>query len=398
MNQGKYSLKYQPIIIVCLSILFSAHSISAQNVDSYQKQRALLSDHIKMLDATLQGKQKEKITLSKNYQLLEKKIEKHHQLQETIGQEMNLIDSILAKAQGDLSNFYILKERRKEQLRQTIRRSYYQRLMSNPWLQWLSADNLKEAILKSRYNAQIEDYVSDNIHEINRLSTMVRDTITFLSQIQQEKFQLLAAEEYNLTSMQSEQQRSDQLLKEIQNEESRIKEQLYKQKKESERLNKIISDLIKKEEAAASAKLSTNKEGLSGAFENNKKNLSWPVAKGVVTEKFGIRQHPTLKNVKTENLGIDMICPENTKVTSIYDGTVLIVTYQPPYENIAIINHGDYTTAYYYLKETYVEKGRKVSAGEVIGSLKNIEGGSDFHFEIWYRQKQVDPELWLKKR
>jgi murein DD-endopeptidase MepM/ murein hydrolase activator NlpD len=227
---------------------------------------------------------------------------------------------------------------------------------------------------------------------------MVKDTITFLSQIQQEKFQLLTVEEYNLSTIQTEHQKSDRLLKEIQSEESRIKDQLNKQKRESERLNTIITDLIKKEEAAASAKLGANKVGLSGAFANNKKNLSWPVAKGVITEKFGIRQHPTLKNVKTENLGIDMLCPQDTKVTSIYDGTVLIVTYQPPYDNIAIINHGDYTTAYYYLNETYVEKGRKVSAGEVIGSLKNVEGGTDFHFEIWYKQKQVDPELWLQKR
>lgn len=359
----------------------------------------MLNDHIKMLDATLQGKQKEKITLSKNYQLLAKKIEKHQQLQETINLEMRLIDSLLTKAQGDLGQFYQLKDQRKDLLKRTVRMSYYQSLMSNPWLRWLSADNLLQGILKSRYNAQMQDYVTDNLDEISRLSAMVKDTITFLNQIQQEKFRLLTAEEYNLGIMESEYKKSDALLKEIQSEESRIREQLNKQKRESERLNKIVADLIKKEEAAISLKRSDSNEALSGAFAGNKRNLPWPVERGVVTEKFGIRQHPTLKNVKTENLGIDMLCPEETKVASVYEGTVLIVTYQPPYDNIAIINHGDYTTAYYYLKETYVNKGKKVSAGELIGSLsKNSNGGADFHFEIWYKQKQVDPELWLKKR
>jgi murein DD-endopeptidase MepM/ murein hydrolase activator NlpD len=272
---------------------------------------------------------------------------------------------------------------------------YYQKITANPWLRLLSAENLKEALLKWRYNTQLQDYINDNIIELRGMTEAVTDTISYLESIKAEKLNLLDAEEQNLYALQSEYEKSNIILKQISSEETRIRSELTKQKNESERLNRVISDLIKKEEASAIATLSNNSENLTGGFVENRRNLPWPVNKGVVTEKFGIRQHPTLKNVKTENLGIDMLCPADTKVTSIYEGTVLIVTYQPPYDNIAIVNHGDFTTAYYYLSEVYVQKGAKIATGEVIGSLKKINTNADFHFEIWHNQRQVDPELWL---
>lgn len=386
------------IIISFLSLVTSLTLLEAQSIEGYQKQRALLNDHIKMLDASLQGKQKEKFTISKNYQLLEKKIEKREQLQSTISNEMHLIDSLLSKAEVDLNQMQALGQIKKEQLKQVVRRGYYQKLMSSDWLRLFSSENLKEALLKWRYNAQLQDHMNDNITQLNRLREMVTDTIDYLYTIRQEKLELLTAEEQNLYALQSEYQRSNDFLKELSTEEVRIQEELNKQKREGERLNRVISELIKKEEAAAKMELTETNTGLTGGFTSNRKNLPWPVKEGVITERFGIRQHPTLKNVKTENLGIDMLCPSDTKIVSIFEGTVLIVTYQPPYDNIAIVNHGDFTTAYYYLSDVFVRKGTKVATGEVIGSLKKTSDNTDFHFEVWHNQRQVDPELWLKKR
>lgn len=384
------------IILSFLSLaLLFGHDAAAQGVEGYQKQRALLNDHIKMLDASLQGKQQEKFTISKNYQLLSKRIEKREQLQLTIAEEMSLIDSLIYRSTVELGHMHEMDGLRKEQLKKTVRMGYYQKITANPWLRLLSADNLKDALLKWRYNAQLQDYISDNIIELQELTQSVSDTISYLETIKAEKINLLSAEEQNLYALQSEYERSNEVLTQISNEENRIRNELNKQKNESERLNRLIGELIKKEEASAKATLSTNNKSLTGGFVENKRNLPWPVNSGVVTEKFGIRQHPTLKNVKTENLGIDMLCPADTKVTSIYEGTVLIVTYQPPYDNIAIVNHGDFTTAYYYLSEVYVQKGANIATGEVIGSLKKNKGNSDFHFEIWQNQRQVDPELWL---
>ncbi len=389
---------FRVIIISCLSICCAISMVTAQDIKNYQKQRQILNEHINMLDQSLDSKQREKYSLTKNYQLLEKKIEKREELQTTIQNEMRLIDSLVQVGSTDLSRLEDMSQVREEQYAYYLRKAYYHQLQNNTWLTWLSSSSIRDYLLKRRYHRQITDHVDASIRELDRLTQSIQDTISYLSDIRQEKLKLLSIEEKNLYALSAEKKSSQSLIEDIFKEESRLRAELQKQRQEGERLNKIITELIKKEEEAAKAELAVDNVSLTGGFVNNKNSLPWPVKGGVITDRFGIKQHPTLRNVRTQNLGIDMLCDAGAKITSIYDGTVLIVTQQHPYENIVIVNHGDFTTAYFYLVKPYVKKGDSVKAGEVLGELGRSTSNADFHFEIWRDQQQVDPELWLRHR
>ena len=180
-------------------------------------------------------------------------------------------------------------------------------------------------------------------------------------------------------------------------EEERRKEELAKAKKENK------TDTKEKTTTTSEKTFTETKESalVSKGFEGNKGRLPWPVDKGTITEKFGKNPHPTLKNVQTNNNGVDISAPKNSQVRSVFEGEVTSVLSIPGAGKVVIIKHGNYRTVYSNLKETHVSKGDKVKMKKVIGSLlvQSNEQLSVAHFEI---HKVVgstvtclNPSLWV---
>jgi len=132
------------------------------------------------------------------------------------------------------------------------------------------------------------------------------------------------------------------------------------------------------------------------AFASLKGNLPWPVQGGRITDGFGIRKNAEVRGLSPQNYGIDMLCTAGATIKAAHGGTILLARRQSPYDVIVTIKHGDYTTAYYYLITTYVKQGDVVQAGQAIGQLRTSVEEADFHFEIWYNQERMNPEVWLK--
>jgi murein hydrolase activator len=136
-------------------------------------------------------------------------------------------------------------------------------------------------------------------------------------------------------------------------------------------------------------------------FASNRGRLPWPVEKGNITENFGTNPHPTLKNVTTNNRGIDISAPLNSQVRAVFDGEVTSVLDIPGAGKVVIIKHGNYRTVYSNLRDTYVKAGSKVTTKKVIGSLlaKSGETMSVVHFEVHQvvgsNVTCLNPTLWV---
>ena len=129
-----------------------------------------------------------------------------------------------------------------------------------------------------------------------------------------------------------------------------------------------------------------------------KGKLNWP-NDGKIELKFGTQLNPELNTI-TENTGIEIKCSKNLKVTSVMDGIIMGIRYIPTYGNIIIIDHGEeYATVYANLGRIFVTEDQYVSSGTIIGEVS--DSGSKrklLHFEIWQKDKKLDPELWLIKK
>lgn len=224
---------------------------------------------------------------------------------------------------------------------------------------------------------------------------------------------------------QKKKQEAKQLAK-IQQDRERIKRELEKRKASAKRLQKIITNLIAKEEARRVAELKRKKlaaakkkkaiestgrkltkkeekdltvvddfDPKNSAFKPN--SLLWPTNSRKIKQGYGEQRNAELNTV-TVNLGIDIAAAKGSPVFAVADGEVSLISSLPNYGSIIILRHaGGFHTVYADLGGINVAKGAKVKAGQRIASTgENVELGGLLHFEVWRGRNKQNPLAWLR--
>ena len=119
-----------------------------------------------------------------------------------------------------------------------------------------------------------------------------------------------------------------------------------------------------------------------------------PVA-GIMTSKFGPRNHPILKTVRLHT-GVDWAAPTGTPIYAAADGQVSFAGDGKGYGNLVIIAHsGGLETRYAHMDKfaPAAKQGTQVRAGELIGYVGTTgrSTGPHLHFEVRKDAKPVDP-------
>ena len=192
------------------------------------------------------------------------------------------------------------------------------------------------------------------------------------------------------------------VLGKLQKEEKQLKKELADRRESLKALDKLISELIRREVEAAA--LANNKAvaALSADFSKNKLKLPWPTD-GFISQKFGRTRDPVLKMVERNSPGIEIQTTPSADATSIFKGKVTAVALIQGFNKAVIIKHGDYYTVYAKLAEVYVKKGQEVNIGDKVGKIfTGSDGIAELHFELWESKEngtsKLNPESWLVKK
>lgn len=273
-----------------------------------------------------------------------------------------------------------------------------------------SADSYYEAVKRNLYLKRIAEIEKKQFILIKQNQKLINEEITSIGTEQEYKRAMIDQKRSEKIEIQKDRLKQAEVYQKFKDEEKDLMAQLIKEERNKAILKDRIAAAIRKEIAAAEAEAkrlaalkaknaSTNTEAtaevttfaetkeslaLSKSFEGNRGKLPWPVTNGTITEKFGKNLHPTLKNVYTNNRGIDISSPKNAQVRAVFSGEVTSVLNIPGAGKVVIIKHGNYRTVYSNLQETYVTAGMTISTKKVIGSLlsKNNQNISIVHFEI----------------
>lgn len=125
-------------------------------------------------------------------------------------------------------------------------------------------------------------------------------------------------------------------------------------------------------------------------FESHKAVLPWPVT-GKVVAGFAPDGRPARR-------GLGISTAEGAEVRSVFWGKVVHNDTLRGLGKVVIVFHGnDYYSLYAYLSETEVQAGQEVEKDEPIGRAGYYPEahGSGTYFELRFRQKPINPLLWL---
>ena len=270
----------------------------------------------------------------------------------------------------------------------------------------LSANDFNQAYRRFLYTKRYAVYREKQADIIKTIQSVLNEKIFRLEQQNKLKLQLIEDTKKETLKLEDEKLQQNSELQILQKERQNLRRKLNEQRKIEQQLENEIQLIIEEEArknkaAGGSGFAPTPEQKLVGDnFAQNKNRLPWPVERGIITEHFGMHQHPVLTNVQVRNNGINIATEIGAKIRAVFNGEVSRVFGITGGNTAVIIRHGNYLSVYSNLREVVVKKGDRVSTKQVIGTIyTDVEedNKSILKFQIWRENQKLDPEEWIVK-
>ena len=402
-------------VIVLLGI-FCINFSNAQIRKDLEDRRRRLIKEIQLTSNLLNKTTKTKAAALDRYIALRKQIQQRELLVATLRKEIEITDISMNRASDVVESLNDDINRLEKEYGELLRQAYRRKKNSSDLGFIFSSESINQGFQRWQYLKQYDEYRKKQA----QLILQTKETLTIKTiQLQETKIEkegLIASVENQANILSAELGDKSKLLRTLRKDEKRLKSDLRKKRTDHEGLNQAIEKAIQKDMATRRKnerdkkpnKKDVNKkpqkdntialERLTGDFRNNRGRLPQPVKNGVVTRRFGKQQHPTLPRVQITNNGIDIRTERNAKVFAVFEGKVVSKQFIPGYQNMLIVQHGDYYTVYSNLGEVFVKKGDQVGTMENIGTvaMDRKTNVSEVHFEVWRDKARLNPEDWVR--
>lgn len=412
-------------------LLFLPLLAGAQSKKDLEARRKKLIRDIAVTDNLLKKTTQTKEATYDRFVALQSQIERREHLILTLDEEIEAAEAGIARTAAVVASLTRDIETMREEYGRFVRGAYRRKTLSNPLLYLLSAENFNQAFRRWIFLRKYDRLRREQAKAIALTREMLSRKIAGLEETRREKEELLASLQGQKSTLTTELAQKDHLLKNLEKDESRLREDLEKKQTAHEALNQAIENVIQEEirrrteearkpkpapetsepktasdpakPAAAPATppppAVAKEDKATLEFRRNYGRLPWPVENGFVARGYGRQKHPTLKNIEITNNGVDIRTEEGSAVRAVHDGRVAGIQFIPGHDYTVILQHGDYYTVYSNLSETSLAKDQVVKANQVIGRVatNNITGASELHFELWHQKTRQNPSGWIKK-
>jgi septal ring factor EnvC (AmiA/AmiB activator) len=396
------------ILILSVLLLFSVLT-NGQSLEELRKKKEKTSEQIKYTTKLLEeAKKNEKQSLNK-YKILNKQIELRTSLITGINSEVGVLVEFIDQNAWLVSSLNSDLEELKNEYAKMILFAQKNNTNYSKVLFVLSANSFNQAYKRLMYLKQYTEYRKKQAELIQWIRDLIQIKVGRLQQQRTEKETLLQAKKREADKLNKEKKQQGQNLATLQQKQKEFERKLREQQKIDAQLSREIQKIIDEEVQKSRAKAKetgkttfemTPEEKLaSGQFEQNKRRLPWPVERGVVTDHFGVHEHPVLKNIQVKNNGVDISTAQGSKARSVFAGEVSRVFVVSGGNYAVIIRHGKYLTVYSNLVNVQVKSGDKVSIKQTIGTI-GTDGEDDktvLKFQIWNENVKLNPEDWIAR-
>ncbi len=383
---------------------------NAQSLDELRKRKEKTNEQIKYTTRLLEEARKnEKQTLNK-YKILNKQIELRTNLITGINSEVGVLGEFIDQNAWLVSSLNADLEELKKEYANLILFAQKNQTNYSKILFVLSSNSFNQAYKRLMYLKQYTEYRKKQAELIQWIRDLIQVKVKNLERQKTEKETLLQAQKREAEQLNKEKKQQGKNLTTLQQKQKEFEKKLREQQKIDAQLSREIQKIIDEEVQKAKQKAKetgkttyemTPEEKLASAnFEQNKRRLPWPVERGVITDHFGVHEHPVLKNIQVKNNGVDISTAQGTKARAVFAGEVSRVFTVSGGNWAVIIRHGKYLTVYSNLVSVQVKSGEKVAIKQTIGTIGTDSGEDDktvLKFQIWKENVKMDPEDWIAR-
>lgn len=431
------------LFMYLLSFMFIAGAV-AQSREDLERQRKQIQQEIAELQETQASIQKDKKANLAQLALIQNKIKKRNAVINNINDQVQLIDNNIFSNNREIYRLKKQVDTLKEQYAKTLVYAYQNRSSYDMINFLFSATTFNDAIRRIQYLKSYRGYREEQVQNIQKTQQLLVDKINTLNENKKEKSKVLQEQSKEMKTLQGEKEEQNSYVAKLKAREKELTKEMAAKRRVANNLQNAISAIVKREieaarkreieeakKAAAAAKAAEAKSGaatttgtaattapktsstpgrkynvlestpevtkVSVNFEANRRNLPWPVDKGVISFPFG-RNKIEGTTLYEDNSGVTIATVSGTNVKAVFEGTVSGV-FDIQGSQAVTIKHGKYFTTYYNLTSVTVGKGDGVKMGQVIGKAgANDDGDGEILFMVTEEKKFLNPELWLKQR
>lgn len=394
-------------LAVMLCLLLGAFTLPAQQpvtIEELNEFISQLEDEIKRNEELLKKIAGDKKTTQQEIRLIRNRISDRQTLVKSLDSQIKLLEKDIAAKNRTINQLDKDGEKLKKEYGDMVYAAYKNYKMNNAMAFIFTSKDFNDMTRRMDYMRRYNRMREQKAAEIDSMSKQHSKELATLNTRRQQLENSRARNSRELNALKKDETTYNTKRNALAKEESKVSQTIKRQEEEKKKAQAQLQKVLEEEARKNAAKNRSEAElkamaAMSAEFEKNRGKLPWPLPEGAVVDRFGTHTHPTQKNLKIENNGINIAGEKGAKVRCVFNGQVAQVVFIKGMNNCVIVNHGNYYTVYANLADVSVKAGDKVSTAQNIGAIP-ASGDSDdhfLHFEICKDRTYVDPEKWLFK-
>lgn len=397
-------MKHALLLTLALSVSLLVQGQTNASIEKMRKERAQMEEQIAMQEKILTSTESSISSQVSNLNILTARLkERTRLLNETRSQvrqlerESQRLDNEIAALENDL-------EKCREAYADACRFYQRQNASFNPLTFVVSAQTFTQMRRRIRYVSEYSVSLRDMADEITQKKDTIERRRSQVEALRLEKVELQKVQQANEEASRKEEKQQKAIVSQLKNKRSSLKKEIAAKQKQMTALSKEIERQIQlaiKEEQAGKTNTRPAQEDirLTGSFESNKGKLPMPITTAyIVVGEYGVQNVAGMKDVKQNNLGIDIQGEKGATARAVFDGTVSSIFQQGKGQIGVLIRHGSYISVYCNLSETRLKKGDKVKTADVIGNIQSSDNGMPvLHFQLHKESTRLNPSDWLRR-
>jgi len=439
----------------------AAQGRKSKTLQRLEQERKQLLRSIEASDKKLQQLRRDTRNEEQTLRTVKEQVEQRRQVVAVLGNEVSGLQARIDTLSGHIGRLH----RREGALLLRYRAALVQlqRIDTHidPVLFVLSSQNPAEARERQRFLSRYSKAVREASVALRTTRAEIEATKAEVGRTHSEKEQLLSLREAEKKKLEAEEQQRTAQVKDLQGKQQVLAQDLSKQKKRAEDLDRKIQAQVEAEIIAAQRRaaelqrrreearrrrqtqptpppstgrsgrgkgttppppppppaddepeerraatpggyaMDANERALASSFAQNKGRLPAPIRGSYsILRTFGVHQHSEHNRVQVNSSGVDFGVNGDSRAYAVFSGVVSRVFVIPGYGTAVILRHGNYLTVYANLSSVAVSTGSRVSTGQSIGSVGASPDGSSgrlLHFQLWHERTKLNPLAWIKR-